>query len=529
MGDSVMNHQTVKIYNAVDFGQITKGIKVAQCMRIKSAIIETEILASNLDELAVSESLTCSFCNTVFENKVQQRSHYKLDWHRFNLKQRLQGLKPVTEDTFNGRTDKDEASPAGFESDAHVADEEDVDGAGINDSKTKSPDAKSAASRSNGKSSKRLERKSRSVELKSESSEDECFEEDSEDSKDDALLSIAARHSKVFFENEEGSIFSIYRCLLHNKKYVPEVDNEMIAQALESGKESCWTIIMVGGGHFAAAVFLNGSILVHKTFHTYTVRKKQGSAQSTRDNRNAGSHPKSGGASVRRQNEIHLIQRVQEILESWSPHLTKSSLILYRAVGPFNRTILFGGKKAPLEKSDDRLRPLPFPTRRATLSEVKRVYDVLSNVEIYGLAANFTDSFPVSPRQPIRKKAAGEPDNTVPDESVDNKNGNGTAADSQECPVICTEVEKCAEKQKRSSRMLDRAKARKSPQRPLPDIVAKLALSSSESEFDSQDSAGVINCVSFIEQSVGIDFREQLNAFESTSPRMYKMKSRHKK
>ena len=59
-------------------------------------------------------------------------------------------------------------------------------------------------------------------------------------------------------------------------------------------------------------------------------------------------------------------------------------MIFYRAVGPCNRTVLFGGKNAPLDKSDRRLRPLPFPTGRATFSEIQRVYDVLSNIEIYG-------------------------------------------------------------------------------------------------------------------------------------------------
>lgn len=37
----------------------------------------------------------------MFEDKVQQRHHYKLDWHRYNLKQRLNGLKPINEDKFN--------------------------------------------------------------------------------------------------------------------------------------------------------------------------------------------------------------------------------------------------------------------------------------------------------------------------------------------------------------------------------------------------------------------------------------------
>lgn len=43
--------------------------------------------------------------------------------------------------------------------------------------------------------------------------------------------------------------------------------------------------------------------LVHKTFHSYTVRAKQGGAQSVRDSKSATSHPKSAGASLRRYNE----------------------------------------------------------------------------------------------------------------------------------------------------------------------------------------------------------------------------------
>lgn len=47
---------------------------------------------------------------------------------------------------------------------------------------------------------------------------------------------------------------------------------------------------------------------MHKTFHCYTVRAKQGASQSSRDNRSGGSHPKSAGASLRRYNENALIQ-----------------------------------------------------------------------------------------------------------------------------------------------------------------------------------------------------------------------------
>lgn len=45
-------------------------------------------------------------------------------------------------------------------------------------------------------------------------------------------------------------------------------------------------------------------MLHHKTFHSYTVRAKQGGSQSNKDNKSGGgSHCKSAGASLRRYNE----------------------------------------------------------------------------------------------------------------------------------------------------------------------------------------------------------------------------------
>ncbi|XP_022356371.1 ankyrin repeat and zinc finger domain-containing protein 1 isoform X3 [Enhydra lutris kenyoni] len=43
---------------------------------------------------AISEKLFCSTCDQTFHDHQEQREHYKLDWHRFNLKQRLKD-KPL--------------------------------------------------------------------------------------------------------------------------------------------------------------------------------------------------------------------------------------------------------------------------------------------------------------------------------------------------------------------------------------------------------------------------------------------------
>nr|CAD7459685.1 unnamed protein product [Timema tahoe] len=118
----------------------------------------------------------------------------------------------------------------------------------------------------------------------------------------------ASRHVKVFFENADGKIFSLYRCLLHGKKEVQEKDEVLISLAKQTVGKGTWAIIMLGGGHFAAAIFHGSEVVVHKTFHSYTVRAGQGGGQSSRDSRSGGSHPKSAGASLRRYNEASLLQ-----------------------------------------------------------------------------------------------------------------------------------------------------------------------------------------------------------------------------
>ena len=47
-------------------------------------------------------------------------------------------------------------------------------------------------------------------------------------------------------------------------------------------------------------------MVAHKTFHHYTVRRKQGGSQSSRDSQ--GNAPKSAGASLRRQQEAALAE-----------------------------------------------------------------------------------------------------------------------------------------------------------------------------------------------------------------------------
>ncbi|XP_045509287.1 ankyrin repeat and zinc finger domain-containing protein 1-like isoform X1 [Colias croceus] len=141
-----------------------------------------------------------------------------------------------------------------------------------------------------------------------------------------------------------------------------------------------WAVLMVSGGHFAGAIFSGAVPVVHKTHHSYVTRRGQGQAQSARDQH--GNMPRSAGASLRRYNQAAFLEHVQEIISAWSEDLIGCSLVLYRAVGSTNQAALFG-KNSPLNRDDFRVRALPFPTRKPTYKEVKRVHDTLASIEVY--------------------------------------------------------------------------------------------------------------------------------------------------
>ncbi|PNF15842.1 hypothetical protein B7P43_G09890 [Cryptotermes secundus] len=347
------------------------------------------------------------------------------------------------------------------------------------------------------------------VDVSGSYSEDEQNDDGLEKKHD--LRLMAARHTKVFFENEDGKILSMYRCLLHGKKDVPENDEQLIPLALKVAANPVWAVIMLGGGHFAAGIFKGQEVLVHKTFHCYTVRSRQGGTQSSRDGRSGGSHPKSAGASLRRYNETALIQHVQDIMESWSSQLDTCGLILYRAVG-HNGNVLFSGRNPPLSKTDSRLRTIPFATRRATFSEVKRVHGILTSVEMYGSGEAFQTSFP----QTLRKR--GFKSQAAQDESMSGKRIN--------YEMTVEGSENTGPKRGSSKHNIDRAKSRKSPHRPLPGIVTAV-LTRSSSESDISETKMTVGS-HMIDEETEISF-DCLQEFCVTVPQEMKNKKKHSK
>ena len=50
---------------------------------------------------AGTKPLSCNTCGGCFENTASYREHFRSEWHRFNLKLKMQGAPPVTQEEFD--------------------------------------------------------------------------------------------------------------------------------------------------------------------------------------------------------------------------------------------------------------------------------------------------------------------------------------------------------------------------------------------------------------------------------------------
>ena len=133
------------------------------------------------------------------------------------------------------------------------------------------------------------------------------------------------------------------------------------------------TIILVSSGHFAGAVFdcKTGQPVVHKSFHRYTTRRKQGGAQSSNDK--SKGKAKSAGAGIRRYNEQALREEIKQQLVEWKDYIEKCGLIFVRVPATMKNILFF--EASVLNSGDERVRSLPFITKRPTLEELQRCFE----------------------------------------------------------------------------------------------------------------------------------------------------------
>lgn len=204
----------------------------------------------------ISEKLFCSTCDQTFHDHQEQREHYKLDWHRFNLKQRLK--------------EKPRLSALDFEKQSSTGDLSSISGSEDSDS----------------------------------ASEDSLQIPDEERAGSEKPSRPQGFHPhRVLFQNAQGQFLYAYRCVL-GPRQVPQQEPELLLHNLQNGGPRYCVVLMAAAGHFAGAIFQGRDVVTHKTFHRYTVRAKRGTAQGIRDARGGAS--RSAGANLRRYNEATL-------------------------------------------------------------------------------------------------------------------------------------------------------------------------------------------------------------------------------
>ncbi|KAL1606542.1 hypothetical protein SLS60_003947 [Paraconiothyrium brasiliense] len=376
-----------------------------------------------------AKATSCNLCGLNFATLADQRSHVRSDLHGYNLKQKIKGLKPVGEADFEKLVGELDESISGSESS-----ESDEDGDEDDGNKPKESTLSAL-----------LKKQAKIV--------DPGFDELTSNKKQRG----AGKPPLVWFTSPllpDNMSLGVYRAIFTNTEQeeeahlVDSLSRKQIAPAIppkiksEGGVPLPGTNIgphyflcMIGGGHFAAMIIAlapkkgknhtgvderSATVVVHKTFHRYTTRRKQGGSQSTSDAARGAAH--SAGSSLRRYNEAALTNEVRELLTSWKTMIDSADLLFIRATGSTSRKTLFDKYEGQvLRNNDPRNRGFPFTTRRATQKELIRAYVELTRVKqstIDEAALAALDVPQKEPAAPTPSKAQKQPKLSKEDEEA---------------------------------------------------------------------------------------------------------------
>lgn len=65
--------------------------------------MDYETASEYSDASSINTLFTCLTCQVAFHNADAQREHYRVDWHRYNLKRKVAGLQPISAEIFRER------------------------------------------------------------------------------------------------------------------------------------------------------------------------------------------------------------------------------------------------------------------------------------------------------------------------------------------------------------------------------------------------------------------------------------------
>ncbi|OBZ73505.1 Protein VMS1 [Grifola frondosa] len=298
---------------------------------------------------ALTGARACNIClGITFVDVEEQRVHFRSDWHRYNVKMRLNGGNVVAESQFAQLVDGLEDSISGSASSSEgESDESDAVDTLVRKTRrlARSPSPASATP-------------------------------------------TGPQTPLAWFHSPPSTQIGVYKAL-HAERWRGGPDVGTIHD---------------GWGHFAGAIVRvkrpdgdeddhggmtkkgkprkpkpDIEVIKHKTFHRYTTRRKQGGSQSLNDN--AKSKAVSAGAMLRRYGEQALRDDIRNLIQDWADEINSCERIWIRA-SVSNRRIFLDYEGAIISKGDERLRTFPFPTRRPTQSELTRCLFELTRVKV---------------------------------------------------------------------------------------------------------------------------------------------------
>lgn len=332
-----------------------------------------------------AKATSCNLCTLSFPTLQEQRQHVKSDLHKYNLKQKIRGAKPVTETEFERLIGELDESISGSDSESD-SDEESEKESGLTTLLKKQARI----------SEQGLEDDPTVKPRKGGSGKPPLLWLSSSALPPNTSLGIY----RAIFSKEDQEEPSHIVDAIRRKQLSPVPEPRLDGQNPNGGvnlatKSPHYFLCMIGGGHFAGMIvslvpkaskksgFLErqATVLAHKTFHRYTTRRKQGGSQSANDSAKGNAH--SAGSSLRRYNEAALTAEVRALLTEWKSMVDTAELLFIRATGNTNRQTLFGPYEGQvLRRNDLRVRGFPFSTRRATQSELMRAFIELTRVKV---------------------------------------------------------------------------------------------------------------------------------------------------
>ncbi|GMH00573.1 hypothetical protein Nepgr_002412 [Nepenthes gracilis] len=289
---------------------------------------------------------SCNTCKLEFESLQDQRSHFKSDLHRLNVKLSLAGKDILKEEDFDELTS--DCFPEDFDI-SSISGSEDEDDKGlrtwnsVNDGSSQSAKHKLVVRLSSG------ERVSLWKSFIFNDSENISHEID------------LTEKDSCFSCPRETALMGKLKALVHKPR----------------NNTNLRVVLLASGGHFAGCVFDGSTVIAHKTFHRYVVRAKSGKKQSSKDASGKSAH--SAGASLRRYNELALKKGIQELIALWKPYFDASSCVFIYAPSN-NRQLFYNGDKPVFSDKPCDVRSIPLTVRRPTFKEALRVYSQLSQV-----------------------------------------------------------------------------------------------------------------------------------------------------